>query len=261
MNTDNFANQLRIRLTKGEKVQAAWLFSVDCDAAEVLGRAGYRVVIVDHEHGAGDLSNLPHVLRAVRSGGAEPLLRVPSHDLNHLKRVLDAGARTLMVPLVETAEEAEAIAAACRYPPHGQRGYAATLVRASGFGMRAGYGKGAAEELFLAVQIESAKGVANAAAIAAVEGIDMVFIGPNDLAGNLGCFEQLDAPKVDQAVDAIAAGVRSSGKFLGIIPYGKRDAGALARLGFSLIATAADLALLRDAARADCAAFAKALAH
>lgn len=254
-----YDNTLRQRLIKGDIVQAAWLFSRDSDTAEILARAGYPVVIVDHEHGTGDLASLAHVLRAVRIGGAEPLLRVPSHDPDHLKRVLDAGVRTLMVPLVETAEQAEAIVAACRYPPKGRRGYAAGVVRASAFGMRPEYGANAAGELFIAVQIESARGLANARAIAAVDGVDMVFIGPNDLAGNLGFFERLDEKKVHEAVDMIAAAVTSTGKALGIIPYGDRSAGDLARLGFALIATAADYALLRDSAKADCAAFTKAV--
>ena len=252
-----YDNTLRQRLIRGEIVQAAWLFSRDSDTAEILARAGYPVVIVDHEHGTGDLASLAHVLRAVRLGGAEPLLRVPSHDPDHLKRVLDAGARTLMVPLVETVEQAQAIVAACRYPPKGRRGYAAGVVRASAFGMRPDYGANAAGELFVAVQIESARGLSNARAIAAVDGVDMVFVGPNDLAGNLGLFERLDDKKVHEAVDAIAAAVKMTGKALGIIPYGDRGAGDLARLGFSLIATAADYALLREGAKADCATFAK----
>lgn len=255
----SFINPLRERLKAGDKLCAAWLFTDNCDIAELLGRIGYPVVIVDHEHGVGDLASLPGVLRAVRSGGAEPLLRVPSHDPNHLKRVLDAGARTLMVPLVETADEARALVAACRYPPLGRRGYAATIVRASAFGTKPTYGAGAHAELFLAVQIESAKGVANAEAIAAVEGIDMIFIGPNDLAGDLGFFERLDDATVHQAIDVVAATVQAAGKFLGIIPYGSRDCGDLARRGFDLIATSADLGLLREAARADVAAFTSAI--
>lgn len=254
-----YDNTLRTRLLKGEIVQAAWLFSRDSDTAEILARSGYPVVIVDHEHGTGDLASLAHVLRAVRIGGGEPLLRVPSHDPNHLKRVLDAGARTLMVPLVETVEEAQAIVAACRYPPKGRRGYAAGVVRASAFGTRPDYGANAAGELYLILQIESAKGVANARAIAAVEGVDMIFIGPNDLAGNIGFFERLNEAKVDETVDAIAAAVKPAGKALGIIPYGNRGAGDLARRGFSLIATAADYAILREGARADCKSFAKAV--
>lgn len=251
----SYENPLRLKLARGEKVQAAWLFARDADVAEIMGRAGYPVIIVDHEHGTGDLSSLAGVLRAVRIGGAEPLLRVPSHDPNHLKRVLDAGVRSLMVPLVETAEEASAIVAACRYPPAGRRGYAAGVVRASAFGTRPDYGAKAAGELFIAVQIESGKGLANAAAIAAVEGIDLIFVGPNDLGGDLGCFERLDNPKVHEAVDKIASAVRASGKYLGIIPYGGRGASDLARLGFGLIATGADYAMLRDGASADRQAF------
>ena len=246
-----YVNPIRQGISKGNTLLAAWLFSGSSDIGEILARAGYPVVIICHEHGTGVLANLGDVLRAVRFGGAEPLLRVPSHDPNYLKRVLDAGARSLMIPLVETADEAVALVAACRYPPRGRRGYAAGVVRASSFGALPNYGAQAHEELFLAVQIESAKGVANAAAIAAVEGIDMIFVGPNDLAGDLGFFENLDQPPVHHAIDHIATIVRAAGKSLGIIPYGGRNVADLTARGFSLIATAADFALIRDGARAD----------
>lgn len=254
-----FTNPLHESFSKGGKLQAVWLFSSDCDSAEILARAGYPVVIIDNEHGVGDLSTLPHLARAVKIGGAEPMLRIASHDPNLLKRVLDAGLRSLMIPQVETPEEAAAIVAACRYPPKGRRGYAAAAVRASGFGTRHAYGEHAVEELFIAVQIESAKGVANAKAIASVDGIDMIFVGPNDLAGNLGCFERLDDAKVHEAIDSVTQAVKSAGKSLGIIPYGSRGAGDLAKRGYALIATAADSLMLRDAAFADITAFREAM--
>lgn len=251
-------NPIKTRLAAGDKLLAAWLFSGSCDIAELLARAGYPVVLICYEHGPGGIAELGDLLRAVRVGGAEPLLRVPSHDPNLLKRVLDGGARSLMIPMVETAEEAQAIVAACRYPPLGRRGYAAGVIRASRFGFTADYGKRAHEELFLALQIESPKGVANAEAIARVDGVDMLFIGPNDLAGALGHFENAADRAVLTAIDEIVAAAKRAGKHLAIVPHAGRDATACAEMGFALVAGAADIALLREGAKADIAQHAKA---
>jgi 4-hydroxy-2-oxoheptanedioate aldolase len=248
-------NPLRARIARGDKLLAAWLFSGSTDIAELLARAGYPVVLVCFEHGPGDTADLGDLLRAVRYGGAEPLLRVPSSDPIYLKRVLDGGARSLMVPMIESAEEARAVVAACRYPPLGRRGYAGTVVRASTFGLEEGYAARAHDDLFLALQIESAAGAANAAEIAAVEGVDMIFIGPNDLAGSMGYLERLSETPVLAAVDAVAAAVRAEGKPLGIVPHGGRDAAACAALGYSIVAGAADIGLVREGALADLARF------
>jgi 4-hydroxy-2-oxoheptanedioate aldolase len=246
-------NPLKARIAAGEKLLGAWVFSGNGDVAELMARAGYPVVILCLEHGPGDTADLANLLRAVEVGGAEPLLRVAAGDPVLLKRVLDQGARSIMVPMVESAEEARAIVAACRYPPLGRRGYAGTVVRASRFGMIEDYARTAQDDLFLALQIESAEGVENAEAIARVEGVDMIFLGPNDLAGTMGFLEKLETPAVLAAVDRVIAAARAAGKPIAVVPHAGRDAAACARMGFALVAGVADMALIREGAKADLA--------
>ena len=146
------------------------------------------------------------------------ILRVPEGSDALLKRVLDRGFRSIIVPMVNSAQEAARIAAACRYPPLGRRGYAAPVVRGSGFGSVPGYAlHAAAEELLLIVQCEHADAVAGIEALAAVDGVDMVFIGPNDLAGSMGLLEQLEAPALHAAFQRVEQAVAASGKMLGTI--------------------------------------------
>lgn len=246
-------NPIKARLKAGAKMLAAWVFSGDPDVAEILARAGYPVIVICYEHGIGDTADLGDLLRAVRAGGAEPLLRVPSADPGFLKRVLDGGARSIMVPMVESVAEARAIVDACRYPPLGRRGYAATVVRAGGFGYTADYAATAHEELFLALQVETPAGVEAAAGIAALDGVDMLFVGPNDLANFMGHPGRMDAAPVLAAIDRTIAAAKAAGKGLGIVPHAGRDASACASLGFDIVAGIADVAVLREAAVADVA--------
>jgi 4-hydroxy-2-oxoheptanedioate aldolase len=251
-------NPLKARFAAGHKAYAAWTFSGNADIVEAVARAGYHAVILCLEHGPGDTGDLGHLLRAVTLAGAEPIVRVPSTDPAFLKRVLDGGARSIMVPMVETVDEARRVVAACRYPPRGTRGYAATVVRGSSFGWRKDYAKTAHEDLFLALQIESLGGVACAEEMAGLDGVDMIFIGPNDLAASMGHIEDMSQPAVLAAVDRGMAAVKRTGKPVGIVPHGGRDSSACAALGFDMVADVADMALIRLGAAADVARHGKA---
>ena len=175
-------NRLKARLEAGENVYGAWVGSGSPGNAELLGHIGFDFLVLDQEHGAGELSDAVDMLRAAESSGTPCMVRAPWNDPIWLKRILDAGAESLMIPSVETAAAARAAVAACRYPPDGLRGYAAGVVRASTFGLEPGYLAKANGNLLLVLQIESAAAVEHAAEICAVEGVDVVFIGVNDLA-------------------------------------------------------------------------------
>ncbi|MEK0085769.1 HpcH/HpaI aldolase family protein [Benzoatithermus flavus] len=241
-------NRLKRRIARGERVYGAWLSLASPAVAELMAAVGFDFLIVDQEHGAGSLQDAAHMLRASAAVGCPAIVRVPWNDQVYLKRILDLGAQSLMIPMVETAEEAAAAVAACRYPPRGRRGYAAPAMRCSGYGTAEGYVARAHEELFLIVQIESAAAAERAEAIAAVDGVDMVLIGVNDLAGSIGRLEQLDHPEVDALVRRAEAGIRAAGKPLGTVPSARRDTGGLFRDGYSLVAGAGDSVLLREAA-------------
>lgn len=253
-------NELKRRLAAGERLYGAWLSLASPAVAELLGCAGYDFLIVDNEHGAATLAHTADLLRAAAAAGCPVIVRVPWNDQVYLKRVLDLGAQSLMVPLVESAEEAAAAVAACRYPPAGRRGYAAPAMRCSRYGFAADYLARANAELLLIAQIESAAAADRAEAIAAVDGIDLVLIGVNDLAGSIGLLERLERPEVAALVARAEAGVRRAGKPLGTVPSAAAATAALFARGYQLVAGAGDVPLLREAARADLAAVRAALA-
>jgi 4-hydroxy-2-oxoheptanedioate aldolase len=247
-------NRLKRRIRAGESVYGAWLGLASPQVAELMACVGYDFLIVDQEHGAGSLRDAADMLRACASGGCSAIVRVPWNDQVYLKRILDVGAQSLMIPMVESAEEAKAAVAACRYPPKGRRGWAAPAMRCSRYGTIPDYTSRANDELFIIVQIESAGAAERAAEIAAVDGVDLVLIGVNDLAGSIGLLEKLDRPEVDTLVRKAEAGVRSAGKPLGSVPSARRDSAGLFADGYALVAGGGDSGLLRQAALADVAA-------
>jgi len=241
-------NGLKARLKAGSTVYGLFHGLANPLVAELLGLVGYDFVLIDGEHGPGDNMTTLAQIQAIQATPALAMLRVAENHPVLFKRALDLGVEAVMVPNVASAAEAAAAVAACRYPNAGRRGFAAPILRAANYGMAtAEYVAKAADELLIAVQIETLAGAANAAEIAAVDGVDVVFIGPNDLSGDLGALGQFDHPDFVKAVTAIEAGVRSAGKVLGCLPYPGSDPAELHRRGHRFIAAGADIALLRDA--------------
>ncbi|MFB8343860.1 HpcH/HpaI aldolase family protein [Brucella cytisi] len=182
--------------------------------------------------------------------GADVALRVPDASETTLKRVLDRGFHSLVVPMVNTAEQAENIVAACRYPTFGRRGYAAPIVRASQWGIQCDYArKQAAEDLLLILQCEHVESVDNLAAIAGVEGVDMIFIGPNDLAASIGRIEQLQEGAVTDLIARIESVAAVSQIPLGTILGPKRGWQELKQLGYQFIVGPSDVSILIQGAR------------
>lgn len=242
-------NQLKRRLAAGDALFGAWVETGSATNVEILAHQGFDFLILDLEHGLGELRDAVDMLRAAE-GGTPCIVRVPWNDPIILKRLLDAGANSLMIPSVETAEEARAAVAACRYPPQGRRGYAAPLVRASTFGKAADYITRANEELLIVIQLESADAVRRAAEICAVEGVDVPFLGVNDMAGSIGMLEQLDRPEVRALVGEAEKAMLASGKPMGTVPSAGADWQSLIHAGYRLVPVASDVGLMRDAALA-----------
>lgn len=242
-------NPLKRRLAAGETVTAAWLELNSPDVAEILVRAGWDVLVIDCEHGTFGLEEGLRLIRAIEAAGGTAIVRVPDGQPTTLKRALDRGARSLIVPMVMDAAEAEAVAAACLYPPRGRRGWAAPIAACSGFGAWEDYTRASADELLLMVQVEHQAAIAEVEAIAAVPGVDMIFIGPNDLAGSVGRLEQLTHPDVAAMLSQIEERAGAAGTMLGTIEGEGRDPAALAALGYTLIVGPNDVSLLFGAAR------------
>ncbi len=246
-----FKNQL----TPGQTAFGCWLNLFSPMVAEVVAQAGYDCVLIDLEHGPGSFLDMVPLLQAVQGWDCAPLVRVPSNDPVNMKKVLDIGVEGVMIPSVDTVAQAEAAVAACRYPPRGRRGMAATIVRASEYGACwQEYVAKADDALLVMCQIESAEAVRNASAIAAVEGVDMLFIGPFDLSASLGHLGKPDHPEACAAIAEIEAAAKSAGVRLGGIPTPERSAAELTNAGYSLVLADADVLLLRDAARSSVAA-------
>lgn len=228
--------------------------------AEISGHVGYDFAIIDNEHSIGKIKDVANMLRAFGELETTAMVRVPGQNRDYLKRVLDAGAPDLMIPMIETADQAHAGVAACRYPPLGSRGCAAGLVRASGYGATEDYITQARDDLFIALQIEMIKGVENTAKIAAVEGVDMIFIGANDLSGNCGMLSQYSRPEVVSQIEKSMAATKTVGKYLGTTPRPDGDYYQLIEDGFLMVAGSADTTLFRDAAKAEITAYREGMA-
>ena len=251
------ANILKQKINDGKPVIGMWVGLPCPSIAEMASHVGYDFIIIDNEHGQMTLETTIDMMRAADGGSASSMVRVPGKDPDFFKRILDAGANSLMVPMVDTPEQAKAVVEACHYPPRGWRGFAAPAVRGSRYGLDSDYVDWAHEELFLCLQIESKLAVSNAEAIAAIDGVDMLFIGASDLSGSLGALGDTAHPDVLDAMDTVKRAAGSSGKPLGTIPRPGTSTAGLAQDGFLLGAGAVDIMLLRDAAVLDIEAFRK----
>lgn len=211
--------------------------------AEALGCIGFDWVVVDMEHTPLDLDDLVHMLQAIAGTPMLPITRVPWNDTVRIKRVLDAGAQTLMIPFVQNADEARKAVAACKYPPHGVRGMAA-MSRGSRFGTVPDYFKVANEGISVVVQIETPQALAEVDAIAGTDGVDSVFLGPGDLSGAMGHVGNLMHPDVVSAMAKAVERCHAAGKVVGSVA-GTPEAVAVYRgIGIDYIGCASDLALM-----------------
>jgi 2-keto-3-deoxy-L-rhamnonate aldolase RhmA len=194
-------------------------------------------------------------LQAMSASPTTAVTRVPWNDPVYLKRALDIGVEGVMIPAIDTPEQAAAAVRACRYPPGGFRGSAYQVVRAANYGIDAAdYPRTAADNLLIIGQIESKTAVDNIEAIVAVDGMDLFFIGPNDLGGTIGRFGELAHPELLAVIERAETAVKAAGKKLGGIPFGGFSAQDLYNRGYDMVLAATDVGLLRDAALADVAA-------
>ena len=242
-------NILRKRLAAGRKVFGCWVQILDPAVTEILSHVGYDFLLVDNEHGPGDVLSTANQLRAAQATDTTIVVRVPWNDAVYMKKILDIGTEAVMVPMIETGEEAEAAVAACRYPPRGIRGIAHTDARASDYGMRAmEYLTTVSDNTFVICQVETVKGVDNVEAIAAVDGVDMILIGPFDLSASLGGPADFDNPRHAELMARAEAATKAAGKYLGTIPYGTTTAADLYARGVDFVIGKADVGMLRDMA-------------
>jgi 4-hydroxy-2-oxoheptanedioate aldolase len=235
---------LKARLKAGEKLLGAWTMSNSPDNAEVMALSGLDFVLMDHEHGQATMPDAIAQLRAMQGTKCAGLVRVPWNDIIFIKRVLDAGVHGIMVPQVNTPDEARAAVAACRYPPLGIRG-AAGGTRAASYGLDMGYYDRAADELIIIVQIETPQAVENAAAIAAVDGVDMIFVGPRDMSAMIGKLNKMDDPELRALIAQVEEATLKSGKALGTVAPTGALVKQLFERGYNFLISGNDMTHLR----------------
>lgn len=227
--------------------RGGWLGLPSVMSAEIMGRAGFEFCIIDLEHGPASYETAIAQMIALQAGGTSPVARVPELRGPWIKRALDAGAAAVMAPMIETVEMAEEAVRAFRYGPEGNRGVATRIVRAARYGADPDYLKRWNDQGVLMAQLESPHAVDRAAAIAGVDGIDLLFFGPSDYAASAAFPE---AAVIAAALDRVIAAARSNGKLVGAVPFADFSPDDLERRGVDVIGVASDVSILRKGAEA-----------
>ncbi|MFK7856457.1 MAG: HpcH/HpaI aldolase/citrate lyase family protein [Granulosicoccus sp.] len=231
-----------------------WVNIFDPIIGELVGRCGYDYALIDMEHSPASVDAALPMIRAVQLGGAKAVVRVPDKQAEWISRLMDMGADGVMVPMVNSAEEAEKLASATVYAPRGTRGMAAGIVRASGYGVNTQqYLDTYRQNFLLMLQIETRQAVDAVDEIAAVEGVDCLFIGPFDLAGSLGVMGEPDHKETLAAIRKVAKACKAAGKPLSTLNTPARKARKLFSEGYDLVFTGSDLTMVREAMQADVA--------
>jgi len=235
-------NRFKRALKDGKPQIGMWSSLSSHIVAEILAHAGFDWVLLDTEHSPNELPMVQSQLHAMTGGTATPVVRPAWNDMVLVKRFLDIGAQTLLLPYVQTVEEASNAVRYSRYPPQGVRGVAGST-RAAGYGRIKDYLNRAHEELCVLVQAETLLALKNLEGIAAVEGVDGIFIGPNDLAADLGHLGNWQHPDVWKAMEDAAKRIRKAGKAPGIL-VGEADGKRCLDAGFLFVAVGADTGML-----------------
>ncbi len=242
-------NAFKAALARGEPQIGLWLSLANAYSAEVCASSGFQWLLIDGEHAPNDVRSMLEQLQAVAPYGGHAVVRAVGGDPALIKQLLDIGAQTLLIPMVDTAEQARALVAATRYPPAGTRGVGAAIARAARWGARGDYLDIADDEACLLVQAESVVALRNLKEICAVDGVHGVFIGPADLAASMGRRGQQGHPDVQAAIEDAIRTIVASGKAAGTLTGDAAFARRCLELGATFVAVGVDVLLLAHAAR------------
>lgn len=249
------ANAFKEALARRRAQIGLWLSMADPYLAEVSATAGFDWLLVDGEHAPNDLRSTLAALQAIAPYRSQPVVRAVSGDVALIKQLLDIGAQNLLVPMVDTADQARALVSATRYPPSGIRGVGSAVGRASRWSSRTDYLDAADGEVCLLVQAESVTALRNLEAICEVDGVDGVFIGPADLAASMGHRGKPGHPEVQAAIEQAMRAIVASGKAAGTLTSDPVLARRYLELGCTFVATGVDVLLFATAARKLAASF------
>lgn len=227
-----------------------WLSSGSPLVADICAGAGLDLLLIDMEHAPNGLESVLSTLQVLAGHPVTPVVRIPAADTVLVKQVLDLGAQNLLVPMISSVDEAAAVVEAMHYPPRGRRGVGSALARSGRWNRVEGYLEHAAEAVSLTVQIETVAGVEAATGIAAVDGVDAVFVGPADLAASMGHLGRQTHPEVTAAVRRTIADVRAAGRAVGVNAFDPQAAQDYLDAGASFVVVGADVTLLAQGSEA-----------
>ncbi|QYY28656.1 4-hydroxy-2-oxoheptanedioate aldolase [Cupriavidus pinatubonensis] len=242
-------NPFKAALAARQAQIGLWLSMATPYLAEVSATTGFDWLLIDGEHAPNDLRTTLQALQAVAPYPAQPVVRALAGEVALIKQLLDIGAKNLLVPMVDTAEQAASLVSATRYPPQGIRGVGSAVGRASRWSSRTDYLDVADDELCLLVQAETVTALKNLEAICAVEGVDGVFIGPADLAASMGYRGKPGHPEVQAAIEGAMRTIVASGKAAGTLTSDTTLARRYLELGCTFVATGVDVTMYANAAR------------
>lgn len=242
-------NSFKQSLLRGNMQYGLWNVITDTNVGEICASAGFDWVLIDGEHGPFDLRTTLYQHQAMSAHASALLVRVPDSNTTYIRQLLDAGIQNLLVPMVESARQAQSLVQAMRYPPEGNRGVGTAIIRGARWGIDNDYNPKANEQVFLAVQIETVKGLENLEEIAAVKGVDCLFIGPADLATSMGHANQPDHPEVNEAITDAFRRIKAMGKVAGVLVLDDDTAKNYARAGATMVGVGADIISLSAAVR------------
>ena len=239
-------NSFKERLKNGESLVGIFASLGSEIAAEVLGSSNIDYTLIDMEHAPNDLRNIVNQMQAVKAAGGECLVRIPVLDHIYAKRLLDAGATTIMFPQINNINDAKNAVKSVTYPPIGIRGIAGAT-RANNFGREVNYVEIADEKICVICQIESLEACKNVKDIAATDGVDLLFVGPGDLSADMGFIKDRNAKEVKEMALKVLKEANECNKPCGIMVSNTTEAKEMLQLGFKVIAVTTDLVLLRNA--------------
>ncbi len=250
MHSDMMTNRFKIALKDGQRQIGLWLAMADAYSAEICAGSGFDWLLLDGEHSPLDLRTMLAQLQAIAPYPASVVVRPPTGDPVLIKQMLDIGAQSLLIPMVETAEQAEMLVRATRYPPLGFRGVGAGIARAARWGRVANYLDQANDRVCLLLQVETAKGLDNLESIAAVEGVDGIFLGAADLSASLGHIGQPQHPEVVAAVERAIRCILAHGKAPGLLATDEVVASRYLAQGAQFVAVGVDVLVLAQTTQA-----------
>jgi len=242
-------NNFKKSIANGQLQIGFWQSLGTTITAEISAYSGFNWLLIDGEHGPNDIRSIRDQLQVVGPSPTQAVVRIAGVDVVSVKQVMDAGAQTVLVPIVDTPEDAALMARAMRYPPHGIRGNGSGVVRAADYGRMAGYLDTANDEACLLVQAETMTAINNLDAICAIDGVDGVFIGPSDLATSMGHIGDPGHKDVQAVIEDAIVRIRAAGKAPGILMADEAKVRRYIELGALFVAVGSDVSILANGAK------------